>query len=388
MSFYLQLGGLDIKTNEYIIPSKAIKGKDYKCIDCDKKVILRKGSVRKAHFAHYAQTNTCHYYDHPNESQIHKDAKMLMAQLLKDKKQILFKWDCKNCCEEDFCSNDDSTIINKDGDEVFTEYRSKDNKWIADVAIINNNEPRYIIEIKHTHVTVTKRPEPWFEVDATKFIQEVNQGNEDMEEYNKEEREKDPNHIDCIFPYRVPCIRNIDRYCYGSICPREQWVRKIPGYDKTLKDNSCILCHKEDYYPAQCDIDASKFQYGGIRVCDECLFKESYEKKLREIYNGEINIINIKSPKEQEKTTDSQISENELLLKIPKLSLRAGQTQGWKQDVPCTSCGRNAYSPVYENRQYYAMCKICLGDPQTRIDTDKKVKEKNISNESKCLIKF
>ena len=79
MSNHLQLGAIDIDKNMYVTPSNAIKGNSYKCIECDKKVILKKGKIRIPHFAHYAQTNTCHYYDHPNEAQIHKDAKMLMA---------------------------------------------------------------------------------------------------------------------------------------------------------------------------------------------------------------------------------------------------------------------------------------------------------------------
>ena len=81
MTDKLQLGAIEIETNKYVSPTEALKGKNYKCIECDKKVIIRKGTIRKAHFAHYVQTNICTYYDHPNESQIHKDAKMLMAKL-------------------------------------------------------------------------------------------------------------------------------------------------------------------------------------------------------------------------------------------------------------------------------------------------------------------
>ena len=381
MSTHLQLGAISCETNTYVLPTKAIKGVEYKCIECNKKVILRKGTVRRAHFAHYAQTNTCHYYDHPNETQIHKDAKMLMAQLLKDKKQILFTWNCKLCGGYYAFDNDESTIIYKDGDEVFTEYRSKANDWIADVALVNNGEVRYIIEIKNTHSTTTKRPEPWFEVNAAAFIQEVNEHTEGMNKDNEEQRKVDPNHIDWVYSYRIPCIRNIDRYCYGSFCYKESWVRKIPGYDKTLEDNSCILCHAEEYDSA-CDGCTGKFQGGRIRVCYDCLFKESYEKKLRIIYDSSDN-----------DTVYHALKSYSLLLlnKIPTLMLRAGVNQGWKQELSCTSCEKNAYSPVYENNKYYAICKICFGDIATYIDIlilQKKIKEKNISNEQKCMIKF
>ena len=366
MSNHLQLGAIDIDKNRYVTPSNGIKGNSYKCIECDKKVILKKGKIRIPHFAHYAQTNTCHYYDHPNEAQIHKDAKMLMAQLLKDKKKILFTWECKLCGGYYAFDNDDSTIIYKDGDEVFTEYRSKDNKWVADVAIINNNEIRYIIEIKNTHTTITNRPEPWFEIDAKKLIEEVNENNEDMNKENEEQRKTNVNHIDWIFPYRVPCIRNIDRYCYGSFCYKEQWVRRIPGYNKTLEDNSCILCHKEEYEPGD-DGCTGKFQGGNIRVCYDCLFKESYEKKLRVIYE----------------TSDSSVYSSlkeyslRVLNMIPTLMIRIGMNGGWKQEISCTSCDKSSYSPVYENNKYYAMCKICFDNIKSLADNIPSVKPLN-----------
>ena len=77
----LQLGAIDIQTKKYTSPSEATKGKEYKCVDCDKHVILRKGEVRRPHFAHYSQKNVCSYYEHPNEAQIHKDAKLLMQKM-------------------------------------------------------------------------------------------------------------------------------------------------------------------------------------------------------------------------------------------------------------------------------------------------------------------
>lgn len=389
MSKYLQLGAIDINTNTYTIPSNAIKGNNYKCIECDKKVILRKGEIRRPHFAHYTQTNTCNYYDHPNEAQIHKDAKMLMAQLLKDKKQILFTWECTMCMRDSLFMNDDSTIIYKDGDEVFTEYRSKYNKWIADVAVINNNEVRYIVEIKNTHATVTERPEPWFEVDAKELIEGVNQTNEALKKDNEIERKENPSHVDYNYPYRVPCIRSINRYCYGSFCTEEQWIRKIPEYDETLKDNSCIICKKNSpydycYFLPRFDwLDEKK-----MRICYNCLFKDSYEKKLRQLYNSETYICKDLKTEVIERQKETPISENELLLKVPTLISRAGSNNHWNQDTPCVSCARYQYSPVYENKKYYAICKICLADPQSRIDTYKKIEEKHISNEQKCLIKF
>ena len=43
----LQLGALDINTNIYISPYRAIKLSQYKCIECNEKVIFKKGEKKK-----------------------------------------------------------------------------------------------------------------------------------------------------------------------------------------------------------------------------------------------------------------------------------------------------------------------------------------------------
>ena len=80
----LQLGAIDISTELYTPPYKANKKTKYKCICCNELVIFKKGEIRKLHFSHYSQSQ-CLYYDHPNESQIHKEAKLL----LNDKRKII-----------------------------------------------------------------------------------------------------------------------------------------------------------------------------------------------------------------------------------------------------------------------------------------------------------
>ena len=277
MAEKIQLGAIRIETDKYETPTEALKGKVYKCIECNERVILRKGTVRKAHFAHYAQAN-CEYYDHPNESQIHKDAKMLMAKLLTEKRHIQFSWNCdyEGCnAINPYIFQDLSNVVYKVGDEVVVEYRSKDNKWIADVAIVNNGEPRYIIEILNSHRTTTPRPEPWFEVKALEFIQYVNERSAD----NTDEYKLSQDDI-----YVIGCHRtDIVRYCYGSFCWKESWTKKIPGYEKNLIANPCILCKTTNYEPV-CDGDTGKFQNGFIKVCVNCLFEDSYKKRIRKLY--------------------------------------------------------------------------------------------------------
>jgi len=275
MADSLSLGALDLETSTYISPVDASKDKQYKCIDCDQKVILRKGTIRRPHFAHYSPTNTCSYYEHPNESQIHKDAKLLIAKLLTERKNIQFTWKCHYCKtdSDSYAFQDVPSITYKDGDKIITEYRDKSGKWIADIAIINGEEVRYIIEIKNTHATTTTcRPEPWYEIDAKRLI-------EYYEDPEFDEFRSEPGWM-----YILPCLRQgLQRYCYGSFCYKESWVKRIPGYDSSATDRCCVLCKKDDYEPVS-DGTSGKFQKEEIRVCTPCLLKDSYENALRNIY--------------------------------------------------------------------------------------------------------
>ena len=113
---------------------------------------------------------------------------MLLAKLLKEKIKFSFTWECdyetryhkqkypnegdkRRKCGSCWGFDQSPYIIYKENDEIITEYRDKNNKYIADVALINNGEVRYIFEIKVTHETRSLvRPEPWFELDGEAFI--------------------------------------------------------------------------------------------------------------------------------------------------------------------------------------------------------------------------
>ena len=86
MSNHFSMGAINKSTNNYEYPKIAVKNNKYKCPSCDKDIIFRNGKILQPHFAHYKSTNPCNYYEKPSESQIHKDAKLLMKSLLNDKK--------------------------------------------------------------------------------------------------------------------------------------------------------------------------------------------------------------------------------------------------------------------------------------------------------------
>lgn len=167
------MGAINKITNQYEYPSIAVKTNSYICPDCNKDVILRKGTIRIHHFAHHKSENPCQYYTNPGESQIHKDAKMALKLLLEQPRNINIIRRCKTC---DIA---DTIIINKNIISCHTEieYRFKYNDMIkiADLAYLEGTDIKYIFEICYKHKTNTNdRPEPWFEIDAEHLLNTIN----------------------------------------------------------------------------------------------------------------------------------------------------------------------------------------------------------------------
>jgi hypothetical protein len=265
------LGALDSEINKYVTPFTAEKGHSYKCIDCQQKVILRKGAIRVAHFAHYSQTNTCTYYEHPNESQLHKDAKLKMAEWLKSKQNIEVNSCCASCSSwpgSDEC--DDVNIDYKDGDEAVVEYRDPLNKYVADVALVNDGKVRYIFEIKHTHATTTTvRPEPWFEFTTERIARaetELNDPDPDVN-FNK--------------TVLLTCVRQSkNHYCNNCRGETEEWALNLPRLMKKVgqegmwkQEKSCIQCKTEQYSP--------QFIKGPRQICKMCFGMDYKELKKK-----------------------------------------------------------------------------------------------------------
>ena len=168
MSELIRLGAINKKTNQYTNPSHANKQDEFICIDCGNDVIIRQGKIRIHHFAHCKEDIKCNFYSSPNESQIHKNAKILLKYILENKIQLTIKSKCNKC------NNIDDYDIPEisESSSIIVEYRFDYNGVkIADIAYIEDNEILCIFEIYNTHKTQTEnRPEPWFELDAKNII--------------------------------------------------------------------------------------------------------------------------------------------------------------------------------------------------------------------------
>lgn len=169
----LSLGALNKVNGEYVYPKIANKKDAYICPECNKDLILCQGTKRVHHFRHKVDCiDPCRHYSHPTETQIHKDAKLLLKNLLDRKIPISFIRNC-DCCKE----NEEFEIPEiSEGSKILLEYRFEHNGVkIADVAYLEDGEIFCIFEICNTHKTCSEnRPEPWFEIDALTLIKLAN----------------------------------------------------------------------------------------------------------------------------------------------------------------------------------------------------------------------
>ena len=205
---------------------------------------------------------------------LHNKAKYKLVSWLKDKIPIYIHWSCcKSRYDGTNCNtSDDDTncyIDYHENDEIIMEYKDIDNKYIADIALLNNGKIKYIFEIKFTHTTIPNvRPEPWFEI-SIKNILNVNMNEEIM----------------------LICLRNNkNRYCNNCRILEEEWVHNLPRLPNNKgsaygwkQDLECIKCGKEKYKPV--------FVKGYRQICKLCLC--IYDDELKKKYTSKC-LIKIK----------------------------------------------------------------------------------------------
>ena len=354
------LGAINKITKEYIYPKIANKDDKYICPECNKDLIFRHGKINIPHFAHAKDNQKCDYYDKPSETQIHKDAKMLLKKLLENKQNIKFIRKCNNGC----CIKKYKIQYLSDTIEILLEYKfnfNNSNK-IADVAYIDNNEIKCLFEICHTNKTKEcDRPEPWFEINATELIKQINEIDNNTIKINcirqnincKNSKIKE-NYIDLsklkiitgtekykIFCSACSCIIYEPSSFESSDSKSRMLLNNLPKgkivnepYQATLDKLPCtaLLCN-----------EPVKYNNISYDLCKYCLYNNNKYKNLYNQINKEITKIK----------------------KIPALYKKYGAENSWKQNLKCTICERSHYSPYYYKYKFYAICKLCFNQNNT-----------------------
>ena len=173
----LKLGAINKENGEYVNVIYALKKTEYICPECENDVILRKGEKNRVHFAHKKEGN-CQYYEHPSESEIHKEGKRVIKMLLEKNELNIYK-ECQECGEKEFIKIPEYTkektvkLEHSFNYNIYNEEISENGVLrIADVAYLNDNkEIIWICEILNTHKTKEEdRPEPWNEIDAKEIL--------------------------------------------------------------------------------------------------------------------------------------------------------------------------------------------------------------------------
>ena len=148
-------------------PETAEKGKHYSCPACQDTVILKKGEIKAAHFAHKA-SETCN-----QETILHKTAKQRIVEVISDWKSG--KIDApilKRTCE--ICRKFTDQPLPDKVECAMLEYRMLDG-FIVDVALMVKSEPAAAIEVRVTHAVDESKAEllsvPFIELDGQKVIE-------------------------------------------------------------------------------------------------------------------------------------------------------------------------------------------------------------------------
>ena len=316
MSGHFSMGAINKTTNNYEYPKIANKINKYKCPFCEKDVIFRNGKIKQPHFAHYKSDNPCSYYEKPNETQIHKDAKLLMKTLLDNKKSICIERNCNYC--EQYKYHDSGLVENNcyvvfgddyENSESIIEYKFyyNNSNRSADVVLLKNDKINYIFEICYKNKTKEEnRPEPWFEINAENLINQINSG---------EIIDNDGN-------VSVECIR--DYKCYKCVNYEMQErkrqleiveILKNKEREQQLEKNELMNMSKEDYrtielkYKRESEIEKER-----IKRDNEYKEREQQRKKAEE--NQRLRIE--KDKKELEERQRKIYEYNDTILQMNK----------------------------------------------------------------------
>ena len=299
MSKHFSMGAINKATNNYEYPKIANKINKYKCPFCEKNVIFRNGKIKQSHFAHYKSDNPCSYYEKPNETQIHKDAKLLMKTLLDNKNKILFYRECYECLLEENAIFEYKITDNDYNENTIAsmEYRFNYNNSnrSADVALVENKDIKYIFEICYKNKTKEEnRHEPWFEINSEKLINNINSvKNIDT---NNEIR------IECIRDYKCDYCKEVIEY------KRKRQIHfleklKIKEKEQKQEKNELLNMSKED------ERTIEREKKNKLEKEKERIERELLQKKFKE--ERDIERKKIEQEREIERIKQNKIIERE-----------------------------------------------------------------------------
>lgn len=169
---------IGLATGFSVSPAHASCSRDYICPVCDEEVYFEAGEIRREYFSHSRSATRCNIYASRSKSETHRYTKQLLkAHLESPRGRIVIRHSCSrtwksrpHCYGAGFKSS--KILALQSNERVILDYSDPDGEWVADLAVLDSDgNMKYIIEVK-TRFATTKRPEPWFEVDAKEIVRQ------------------------------------------------------------------------------------------------------------------------------------------------------------------------------------------------------------------------
>jgi len=156
------------KSGERVAPQSGQRRADYACPECHGRVVLRRGEIKVAHFAHYRAPESCRLV---GEGWLHVAAKhAVFAAVIRDAEgsspEVRLLRRCDVCREEKW------QALPPRARKVQLEYRLPSGR-IADIALLDaSDNVLAVVEIEHSHEVGPEKAKdfakiPWIELSAT-----------------------------------------------------------------------------------------------------------------------------------------------------------------------------------------------------------------------------
>lgn len=154
---------------QVVRPGDAGPGREYRCPGCGTDVVLRRGEVRRPHFAH-RHGEAC-----SAEGTLHRAAKALVIQVVRDWKDRGGPRPCvSRTCPRHGCDGGVTQDLPDDISHVASEVRLPDGS-VADVVLFRGDAHAAAVEIRATHSVDPEKARrmaiPWVELDAAELLE-------------------------------------------------------------------------------------------------------------------------------------------------------------------------------------------------------------------------
>lgn len=161
--------------DKLVRPDEAERDKErYVCKECGEFVSRRSGEEHNKTVAYFTHEQNTHcVVKYVNESDEHREAKLILVKLLNQYSEVFIQGKCNRC---DNWFGDRRKIVFENGSIAYTEYGCIDSgkQRRADIACCVSDKIDRIFEIYHTHRAKNYNDIEWYEIEASSILEMQN----------------------------------------------------------------------------------------------------------------------------------------------------------------------------------------------------------------------